>query len=88
MRIRSSDHCVKSVCYLTPPDSDGRRLRFGLKKDIDEFLNKTGNKDLEADDFVIMRRLLGVSSDFEKMNYSWQPVAHEKLLSGNIKDKC
>jgi len=87
VRIRSSDNCVTSVGYLTPPDSDGKRLRFGFKRDIDEFLNKTGNNDLDVKDFAIMRRLLGVSSDFEKITFC-QPVPDEKIVSGNIKDSA
>jgi len=87
VRIRSSDNCVTSVGYLTPPDSDGKRLRFGFKRDIDEFLNKTGNNDLDVKDFAIMRRLLGVSSDFEKITFC-QPVPDEKIDSGNIKENA
>ena len=83
VRIRSSDDCVTTVAYLTPPDSKGRRKRFCYKKDIAEYLNKTDNKDLDAEDFLTHRRVLGVSSQYETINYFTQPVFNNNFVDAS-----
>jgi hypothetical protein len=71
--IRSRDNRVTCVRYVTPPDSNGKRLSGSYKKFIKEHLIETGNKDLELEDFVTARKVLGLSSEFEIIKYSDQP---------------
>ena len=71
--IRSRDMRVTVVTHLTPPDSNGNRQSIRYKKDIEKYLNDTGNKDLDVDDFVTHTRVLGLSHEFEIISYSDQP---------------
>merc|ERR1719369_873872 len=67
--IRKSDYKVTSVNYYTPPDSEGNRLRLCYKRDIAEYLERTDAKDIEVDDFVICRKVIGMSANYEKTKY-------------------
>ena len=78
--IRSADMRVTCLRYLTPPDASGRRLSKNYKKDIEKYLHETGNKNLDVEDFTTIRKVLGLSSEFEIINYSHQP----NLTSDNV----
>ena len=69
MNVRSIDNKVTSVCYVTPPDSEGGRLRLVLKKEIAEYLDRVGNKDLSVENFVTTRTVIGLSAPFEEIRY-------------------
>ena len=63
--IRSRDMRVTCITHLTPPNSDGSRQNIKYKKDIDKYLKETGTKDLGVEDFVTVRKVLGLSSELE-----------------------
>ena len=69
VNVRSIDNKVTSVCYVTPPDSEGGRLRLVLKKEIAEYLDRVGNKDLSVENFVTTRTVIGLSAPFEEIRY-------------------
>jgi len=81
--IRNTDLSVTSVMYFTPPDSDGKRLRFGCKKYISEYLERTRNITLEIGDFVISRKVIGASANHELIKSSHgQPFNVEDYSEG------
>jgi len=67
MRTSDSQVQVTNVAYLAPPDSQGKRQRFQYKKEIEVMLLDTRNKELDVEDFVFVRRVLGVSPDSEQI---------------------
>jgi len=68
--IRKSENRVTTVNYYTPPDSKGARLRLSYKADIAEYLERTDAKDIDVDDFVIARKVIGMSSAYEQIMYT------------------
>jgi len=84
VRIRLSDGCVTSVGFLTPPDSRGKRHRFCYKNEIAEFLTKTESKNLVAEDFYTVRKVLGVSDEYETISYSTQPFVSNSLDQDSV----
>jgi len=70
--IRTSDYSVTSVAYFSPPDSEGKRVKFNYKKDITGFLESNGIKSVDVDDFVCVRKVIGVSANFELITYHTQ----------------
>eukprot|EP00092_Neocalanus_flemingeri_P085714 GFUD01107896.1.p1 GENE.GFUD01107896.1~~GFUD01107896.1.p1 ORF type:complete len:450 (+),score=116.11 GFUD01107896.1:109-1458(+) len=66
----SSDQHVTNVSYMSPPDSEGRRKRFAYKVEIGKYLKETQmDKNLELDNFCVTRKVLGLSSEFECVQY-------------------
>jgi len=68
--IRKSDYKVTAVSYYTPPDCEGTRLRLCYKRDIADYLERTDAKDIEVDDFVISRKVIGMSATYEQIKYT------------------
>eukprot|EP00092_Neocalanus_flemingeri_P036516 GFUD01039759.1.p1 GENE.GFUD01039759.1~~GFUD01039759.1.p1 ORF type:complete len:505 (-),score=134.10 GFUD01039759.1:8-1522(-) len=95
--IRSSDQRVTSMGYMSPPDSEGRRKRFAYKVDIEKYLKETQmDKNLELDNFCVTRNVLGLSSEFECVQYADvlrlpaaenNKVAIQEIVEGNA-SKC
>eukprot|EP00092_Neocalanus_flemingeri_P085710 GFUD01107892.1.p1 GENE.GFUD01107892.1~~GFUD01107892.1.p1 ORF type:complete len:491 (+),score=121.99 GFUD01107892.1:76-1548(+) len=95
--IRSSDQHVTSMSYMSPPDSEGRRKRFSIKIDIEKYLKETQmDKNLELGNFCVTRNVLGLSSEFESVQYVGEhrlpatennKVAIKEIVEGNA-SKC
>eukprot|EP00092_Neocalanus_flemingeri_P001804 GFUD01001923.1.p1 GENE.GFUD01001923.1~~GFUD01001923.1.p1 ORF type:complete len:593 (-),score=152.61 GFUD01001923.1:26-1804(-) len=95
--IRSSDQHVTSMSYMSPPDSEGRRKRFSIKIDIEKYLKETQmDKNLELSNFCVTRNVLGLSSEFESVQYVGvhrlpaaenNKVAIQEIVEGNA-SKC
>eukprot|EP00092_Neocalanus_flemingeri_P029877 GFUD01032442.1.p1 GENE.GFUD01032442.1~~GFUD01032442.1.p1 ORF type:complete len:490 (-),score=122.18 GFUD01032442.1:26-1495(-) len=93
----SSDQHVTNVSYMSPPDSEGRRKRFAYKVEIGKYLKETQmDKNLELDNFCVTRNVLGLSSEFECVQYGGvhrlpaaanNKVAMQEIVEGNA-SKC
>ena len=62
---------VTAACYVSPPHPvTGARKRLKSQKDIVDFLEASGNKDLSFRNFNLNCRLLGLKPEFEMLRTS------------------
>jgi len=82
--VRNSDNRVTAVNYHTPPDSMGARLRLCYKRDIADYLERIDAKNIDVDDFVIARKVIGMSSTYEQIKYTGK---RDISFRGSINEK-